>query len=124
MPRITTTAIDLAIAERITTLRKELGITQAQLADAIGVTFQQVQKYEKGLNRISAAALHAIAMKLGCGPAELYGSSGPDQSIPGTERLLTAWDNLSPDHRSTVLIVIEALAQKQNPLTMMHGDEP
>jgi transcriptional regulator with XRE-family HTH domain len=42
-------------------MRKHLGISQELLADAIGVTFQQVQKYEKGANRVSASKLYEIA---------------------------------------------------------------
>ena len=42
----------------------QLGMTQGKLADELDVTFQQVQKYEKGTNRISASRLHHIAMIL------------------------------------------------------------
>lgn len=41
--------------------RKELGITQKNLADSLGITFQQMQKYEKGYNRISVYKLYQIA---------------------------------------------------------------
>ncbi len=41
--------------------RQLLGISQCRLADALGITFQQVQKYEKGVNRVSASRLQAIA---------------------------------------------------------------
>ena len=44
--------------------RKDLGYSQQVLADALGLTFQQVQKYEGGANRISASKLHATAMFL------------------------------------------------------------
>ncbi|HYD43914.1 MAG TPA: helix-turn-helix transcriptional regulator, partial [Phenylobacterium sp.] len=43
--------IDVAVGARIRLRRKQLGISQSKLADAIGVTFQQVQKYERGANR-------------------------------------------------------------------------
>jgi DNA-binding XRE family transcriptional regulator len=48
-------AIDRALALRIRQRRIMLGITQEQLAELIGVTFQQAHKYEKGLNRLSVA---------------------------------------------------------------------
>jgi len=41
-----------------------LGITQAQLADAVGIRFQQIQKYETGANRISASRMHDVAAVL------------------------------------------------------------
>lgn len=58
------TAIDRAIGERIRARRLEIGMSQEKLADAIGVTFQQVQKYEKGVNRVAASTLFAIAQAL------------------------------------------------------------
>jgi transcriptional regulator with XRE-family HTH domain len=44
--------------------RKILGVSQQQLADSLGLTFQQVQKYERGANRISASKLYAVATAL------------------------------------------------------------
>jgi transcriptional regulator with XRE-family HTH domain len=55
------TAIDALIAERIRAYRKQHRISQSALADKLGVTFQQVQKYEKGVNRIGAGRLYELA---------------------------------------------------------------
>jgi transcriptional regulator with XRE-family HTH domain len=52
---------DVEIGKKIRALRLERGMSQSELADAIGVTFQQVQKYEKGANRVSAGRLQKIA---------------------------------------------------------------
>ncbi len=49
--------VDVHAGERVQLRRKLLGMTQTDLADAIGLTFQQVQKYERGANRISASRL-------------------------------------------------------------------
>ena len=57
--------VDIAIGGRIRTRREELRITQAQLAAGAGVTFQQIQKYEKGTNRIGASRLQQISIVLG-----------------------------------------------------------
>lgn len=54
-------AIDSLVGERIKARRLSLKMTQTHLADRIGVTFQQVQKYENGTNRVSAARLWEIA---------------------------------------------------------------
>ena len=54
-------SFDQHIALRLRDKRKELGLSQTELADAVGVTFQQVQKYENGKNRISAGRLWQIA---------------------------------------------------------------
>jgi transcriptional regulator with XRE-family HTH domain len=52
---------DVLVGTRVRIRRVELGLSQTQLANALGVTFQQVQKYEKGTNRIGASRLHAMA---------------------------------------------------------------
>jgi transcriptional regulator with XRE-family HTH domain len=53
--------IDAEIAKRVRALRLQRGLSQTELSDALGVTFQQVQKYERGMNRISAGRLLRIA---------------------------------------------------------------
>ncbi|MDQ1155019.1 helix-turn-helix domain-containing protein [Brevundimonas sp. SORGH_AS_0993] len=57
-------AVDVAVGERIAARRIALGLSQTALADRIGVSCQQVQKYEGGRNRISAARLHSLALAL------------------------------------------------------------
>ena len=56
--------VDIHVGRRLRMRRKDLGYSQQALADALGLTFQQVQKYEGGSNRISASKLHATAMFL------------------------------------------------------------
>jgi transcriptional regulator with XRE-family HTH domain len=55
---------DVELGRRIRLRRVEVDISQSELADKIGVTFQQVQKYEKGVNRVGAARLQQIATGL------------------------------------------------------------
>jgi transcriptional regulator with XRE-family HTH domain len=59
------TDFDKTLGLRIRTARNQKGMSQMQLAEALGCTFQQVQKYEKGKNRVSCAALPHIAQALG-----------------------------------------------------------
>ena len=49
--------LDVALGLRIRQRRKSLGVSQTALADAIGLTFQQIQKYERGFNRVSFSRL-------------------------------------------------------------------
>ncbi len=56
--------IDLHVGARIRMRRRMQGISQERLADALGLTFQQVQKYERGANRVSASKLYEIAFAL------------------------------------------------------------
>lgn len=53
--------VDAYVGSRVKARRTELGMSQEKLGEALGVTFQQVQKYEKGSNRISFSRMHAIA---------------------------------------------------------------
>ena len=56
--------VDLHVGARIRMRRKLLGVSQEWLADQLGLTFQQVQKYERGANRVSASKLYEIARAL------------------------------------------------------------
>ncbi len=56
--------VDLHVGARIRMRRKVLGVSQEKLADELGLTFQQVQKYERGANRVSASKLFEIARAL------------------------------------------------------------
>ena len=56
--------VDLHVGARIRMRRKLLGVSQEKLADQLGLTFQQVQKYERGANRVSASKLYEIARAL------------------------------------------------------------
>ena len=59
-----TTDVDRLVGLRITALRKARGLSQTALGTAVGVTFQQVQKYEKGQNRVGAGRLREISRLL------------------------------------------------------------
>src|ERR1700760_1136603 len=56
--------VDLHVGARIRMRRKLLGVSQQALAESLGLTFQQVQKYERGANRVSASKLYEIARAL------------------------------------------------------------
>ena len=60
-----TQAIERHVGQRIRERRTMLGLTQQQLAELIGVTYQQAHKYERGINRVSAGRLYELATVLG-----------------------------------------------------------
>ena len=68
-----TQPLDLEIGARVRARRKQLGISQVELGERLGVSFQQMQKYERGANRISASSLVTLAEALECRPADLLG---------------------------------------------------
>ena len=69
--------VDVHVGARIRLRRKQLGQSQEALAEAIGLTFQQVQKYERAANRISASMLHRVGKAQGL--PESYYFEGLDQ---------------------------------------------
>ena len=70
---------DTQLGARIRTMRMDRGLSQEQLGNVLGVSFQQVQKYEKGINRVSAMRLNQIAEALQTTPQELTGFDGAGQ---------------------------------------------
>lgn len=89
-PRRTTLkagAVDRHVGARIRERRLMLGLSQQQLADAIGVTYQQAHKYERGLNRIAAGRLYEISQVLGVPISWFFDGIGPGREpAPLTQR--------------------------------------
>ncbi|MCY1740870.1 helix-turn-helix domain-containing protein [Ensifer sp. SL37] len=123
-------SIDAHIGRRIRNQRLWQGMTQGDLGDAIGVTFQQVQKYEKGSNRVGASRLDQIAKALSVEPwfffDEIDAQKGPE---PHSENeildFLASIDGISlnrsfvliknSDIRQKVVDLVELLAEKEHP---------
>jgi transcriptional regulator with XRE-family HTH domain len=72
--------IDVHVGSRIRMRRLLLGMNQETLANALGLTFQQVQKYEGGANRVSASRLSAMAEILGVPISYFFGDLRPDDA--------------------------------------------
>ena len=81
--------VDRHVGLRIRMRRKELGVSQERLAEALGLTFQQVQKYERAANRVSASKLYEIARALNTSVAYFYEglAVGDDLDPPATPNL-------------------------------------
>ena len=75
---------DRHVGLRIRMRRKELGISQEKLAESIGLTFQQVQKYERAANRVSASKLWDLSRALSTNISYFYEGLGDGLEIPGT----------------------------------------
>lgn len=112
--------VDVAVGARIRLARKMRGRSQQALAEAIGVTFQQVQKYESGANRVSAPMLVRIAADLDVAVAELFGRVEAASQIsddiaamlgePGALTLLRGYCHLPPGCKAALVSLIEALS--------------
>ena len=68
--------VDVHVGSRIRMRRQLIGMSQEKLGELLGITFQQVQKYERGANRVSASMLVRIAERLGCTVGYLVGEDG------------------------------------------------
>ena len=91
-------AVDAHVGERVRMRRKLLGVSQDQLADSLGLTFQQVQKYERGANRISASKLFRIAEILSIDVAYFFDGlpdpiegAGPDGAVAHVHEVMQAF---------------------------------
>jgi transcriptional regulator with XRE-family HTH domain len=116
--------LDVTVGARIRIFRTHCGMSQSDLAEKIGVAFQQVQKYEKGTNRVGASRLSRIAAVLGVSIGELFEASGekPDDAkspfrlLAGRDalRVLTAFSRMTdPRVRRAIAQLVETVADQQ-----------
>ena len=98
--KVSCSTIDQYIGARIRTRRMHLGLSQSDLGEALDVSFQQVQKYEKGMNRVSTATLIRIAEVMEVEPAHFYqgapGMTGKrlSQAISEVDQFMATRDGL------------------------------
>jgi transcriptional regulator with XRE-family HTH domain len=86
--------VDVHVGARVRMRRRMLDITQQKLAEAVGVTFQQIQKYEQGSNRISASKLYEIAQFLGAPISYFFEGlpePGQDADMTGLQQKVAAF---------------------------------
>ena len=98
---------DKHVGARVRMRRMMLGMSQEKLGDALGLTFQQVQKYEKGANRIGASRLQQIAQILQV-PVSFFFEGAP--SAPGLAHLEGMSEAPSPAYVSDFLATSDGLA--------------
>jgi transcriptional regulator with XRE-family HTH domain len=107
-------AADKAIGARLRAYRQASGLSQSDVGQKIGVTFQQIQKYEKGSNRLSGSRLIEVAHLFKVEPAKLLGvnGGGPSNeefealSDPGVTKMILAMKHLTKQRRSAVAAAV------------------
>jgi transcriptional regulator with XRE-family HTH domain len=118
------TSTDQMVGQRVRVRRKELGFSQQKLGDAIGVTFQQIQKYENGVNRIGAGRLSEISKVLQVKIDYFFsGVAEPDADLTlaplrqqGALELLQTYARIdSPMLRKAVVELARTLASREAP---------
>jgi transcriptional regulator with XRE-family HTH domain len=113
--------LDRHVAARVRQRRILLGLTQQQMAELIGVTYQQAHKYEKGMNRVTAGRLYYIAQALGVEVSYFFeGFQTADRSVPSPQQrmLLDLAENYLNipvrEHREAIVVLARALAEAAN----------
>ena len=112
--------VDVEVGRRIRMRRQALGMSQEKLGEVLGITFQQIQKYEKGTNRVGASRLAQIATTLNVSPAYFFPDAKegegpaphPHTAIldrPDTIALLDAFAGLKADDRRRAIFIVAAL---------------
>lgn len=98
---MTINEIDVIAGDKLKKRRTMLGMSQADIAEAVGVTFQQIQKYEKGTNRISASRLYQFAKLLKVEPNYFFDNVVIDNSEASMEELnlMRIYKNFSPERK-------------------------
>lgn len=92
---LTAREVDAHVGQRMRQLREALGVSQGQLGRHLGLTFSQVQKYEKGMNRIGAGRLHLLAGFLGVPVQYFFEGLGGEQTAAPSPRPPNGRDDLA-----------------------------
>ena len=121
--------LDIALGARIRVRRKSLGLSQDDLAVQVGLTFQQIQKYERGANRVSFSRLVEIARTLKCRAQDLIGDLDVEGEVSdqvaaeavqlketGALELIRAYSSIrSLGRRRVVVSLAQTLAKEDEP---------
>ncbi len=116
--------VDILVGQRVRAYRLARHMSQSALADQVGVTFQQIQKYEKGTNRLGSSRLQKVATVLGVGIAKFFaeenGENEPGQDAftemltrPYAARLLQAFGGIDKAKlRLSLVRLAETLSER------------
>jgi transcriptional regulator with XRE-family HTH domain len=108
-------ALDAVLGDRIRRRRRELGLSQSALGGKLGITFQQVQKYENGTNRVSATMLLKLSDALALSVTELLQEIDPAATAADIEvqsdQLVKSFAKIqSAELRAAVLMLVAGLS--------------
>lgn len=111
--------VDIHVGFRLRKIRESIGVSQEDLGKKTGVTFQQLQKYESGRNRISASMLYDIGDALGVEPCYFFENYTPRKSAmiqlghaPVPVQWSRLYHKLQPSDRPPVITMIQHLIER------------
>lgn len=119
---------DQRVGARILARRRQLGMSQSELAGRLNLSFQQIQKYERGANRVSASTLHRIANILDAPLAWFFetlhvaADGGPPMAtpfddflaMPDAAQIAALWPQLSPNLRPRFIALLREISMQQD----------
>ena len=134
--------VDVHVGSRVRQRRTLLGYSQERLGDALGLTFQQVQKYERGANRVGASRLQKIATVLGVSPSFFFNQENEERTSTAGLGDSLAVDDISqflqsregvtlnqsflkisdPKVRQKIVALVKEIAQMDDPVLMTNAD--
>ncbi|NQY13187.1 MAG: helix-turn-helix transcriptional regulator [Henriciella sp.] len=122
---LTASEVDRLVGDRIRRRRILMGLTQDQLGDSLGISYQQIQKYETGANRVSAGRLYLIATRLDVSPGWFFDpvksdASSDDFDELGSSRLLMefvrSFARIKDERLKSVLVsLVRAMTDDEEP---------
>jgi transcriptional regulator with XRE-family HTH domain len=123
--------VDRLVGDRIRRRRILMGLTQDQLGESLGISYQQIQKYETGANRVSAGRLYLIATRLEVSPGWFFDpvksdASSEDFEELGSSRLLMefvrSFARINDERLKTVLVsLVRAMADEEESTESQYG---
>jgi len=98
--------VDIHVGKQLRSRRKRLGMSQEELGKSVGVTFQQIQKYERGTNRVGSSRLYQFSKVLGTSISYFFDEFSPDETAIGlAEDTATIEKSRLLDSRETLNLV-------------------
>lgn len=113
-PKPKTTEADAAIGRKIKKFRALKGMSQMELSEPLDISFQQLQKYEQGKNRVSAANIQKISQILSVPLSAFFEEDETIDSLKSdkqTKRLLRIWSRTSTKQKDDILAMMKLLVQ-------------
>ena len=106
-------AFDIALGQRLRQLQIKRNMTQQKFADAMGVSYQQIQKYESGVNAIASSHIERLCETLDITPDQLFAiNSAESRHIAGLSnyaiRMAQKLDNLNTDQRRAIAMLLRS----------------
>lgn len=90
-------------------IREQRGLTQKDIAEAVGTTANQISRLESGVRKLSPEWIDRLSLVLNCSKAELLGEEAPERLTEDEQKLLDDFRQLSPEKKENMRLILTAL---------------